>query len=326
MKNSIINLNVRHIVEDIIDKITLDKKLYNPENVIKDAVKSTVIINVNNKKQYVCYMVDGTVKVFDENKTELFKLLDTDGGRVSLVTLKNKLYIFTPKNNYIYDINDLKKVPIVKKVGRYPIADACTNGKVIYGIDKIDNRELMQEDWSVRGLDTIGLINEFDEDLNVISKYKNPCSTKIHTETAVLTCNKDTFITVPVWPTMERYGFLSYIISSKIGFRASRSNTYHVRDCSYNYDDNVFYVAMDDILWIINDQNSASYLYFKKGFIESVLYDRESKKLIIVLGYSKNDSTESVILELSPEDLKEKAKLVVNPEKTYNLEEDFKIK
>lgn len=300
-------MNELEILHKMSEKIKSMKKSNNSMNFIP---RQTISININNEKYYISLICDENwevqVVLLDKNNNIIYKILKLDGDRASITKLQNNLYVFTDSIAYIFDINNLKTEPFVVNLGNLDLQGISANENNIfaYSIEK-------------------DKIIKYDKNLEPIEEYENHYSNEKNRVSLELACNQETFFSIPIMvPTEEQYllmkKFIQYYINSKI----SEEND-QIHSCSFNDDENILYITMYNLIWIIENGTEFSYLYFKDKSITTALYDNDLKKLIINFGGTKGNHLSGSIVELSNDEIKKKAIKLTDISSTFKYSKNL---
>lgn len=280
---------------EILNKIVRKlKKLNRSSNSVDFIPRQTLSIKINNENYYISLICNNNfqvqVVVLDENNNVVYKILDIDDDKASIIKLHNNLYVFTNNNAYIYDINNLKAQPIKVFLGNLDLQGICSNQNSIFAYSITKDK-----------------IIKYDKDLLIVQEYQNLYSRDNLRISLNLACNEKEFFSIPIMvPTEEQYVLMKKFMEHYINPEVAQQND-QIHSCSFNIDDNTLYISMYDLILIIKDGIEFSYLYFKDGAMTTTFYDNDLKKLIINFGEIKGKCIMGSITKLSDSEINEKA-------------------
>lgn len=299
-------MNELEIFHNIAQKIKNLKKT----NTMNFIPRQTISVNIDDEKYYISLICDENYEVkailLDEKNNIIYEILSLDSERASIVKLKKKLYVFTDSRAHIFDINNLKAEPITVFLGNLDIQSVSANDDNIFAYSIVKDK-----------------IIKYGENLVPLEEYNNYYSSNYIRVSIELTCNHETFFSIPIMvPTEEQYLLMKSFIKHYINSSVSEEND-QIHSCSFNDDENILYITMYNLIWIIKNGTEFSYLYFKDKVITTALYDNESKGLIINFSGTKNNHFNGSIIELSNDEIKKMATPLANVSSVFKYSKNL---
>ena len=203
-----------------VDKLKdIKNKLLKFKNNLDFVPRQTLSVKIDDKQYYVSLICNNSFEVklvlLDEFDNVIENIFEFESDKVNMVKGNGKLYLFTEGKCYIFDINNLKSKPEEIYLGNLNIQSVCSNQNYIYAYS-IENDCIIQ----------------YDYNLITINEYKNLHSKEKSRLSVNLTCNEDTFISLPIM-TRDQYDFIRCKILGYIGINDPESNRL-INSISYN--------------------------------------------------------------------------------------------
>ena len=149
--------------------------------------RQTLSVSIDDETYYVSLICDNNFQVqvvlLDENNNIMYKILEVDGDRASIIKLNNSLYIFTDNAAYIYDINNLKRQPSILFLGNLDLQGICSNSNYIFAYSITKDK-----------------IIKYDKNLLPVEEYNNSYSRDNLRISVELACNENNFFSIPIMP------------------------------------------------------------------------------------------------------------------------------
>lgn len=273
-----------------LDRLLKFKKKSNALNFVP---RQTLSVNINGVGCYISLICNDNFRVqvvlLNKNNEIIYNILEIEEDYASITKLQDKLYVFTYKNAYIFDINNLREDPLVLIIDDLELQGICSNENNIFAYSISKDK-----------------IIKYDKDLIPIEEYENMYSKNNLRVSVHLTCNHDTFFSIPIMsPTEEQYVAMKRVMENCVGEVIASQNDM-INSCSYNNKENTLYISMKNIIWIIKEGTEISYLYFKDKTIISSLYDNDINKLIINFGGNCNNHLNGSIIKMSNSEIQDK--------------------
>ncbi len=242
----------------------------------------------------ICYLdtFDVCVVLLNSELNVVKKVLKVDENS-HITKVINNYFVFTIKDGidvvYVYDefFNLLTKVPL----GKLGISSVCSNDTNIYAYSDNRNEVIL-----------------FDDELQVLSNVLNKFS--INKENSqvnkgvVLTCSSDDFFSIPrfIPETEEQYMQYKRIIDTVTKETKSTGNDF-INSCAFDDFEKLLYIAMNNIIFVIDENFQIDYMSFKGYNITSCYYDNSQQMLVVNSVDRKNNP---IIMTLNNSMIKEK--------------------